>query len=163
MVIKAPDNGVGTTIWLDLDRDGIRETGEPGLNGFRVELFHSDGTLEAVTFSDNLRGDPSQPGFYFFGDRPPGDYYVQFSPAPIGWNVMLPNQGGDDSIDSDASITTLRTPVFTLGANDFQLSWDLAYFTPLGPLECDPTANGLDPTASITDRRGINDPLECPN
>ena len=163
MAIKAPDNGIGTTIWLDENRNGVREAGEPGLNEIRVELYREDGTLEAVTYSDNLRGDPSQPGFYFFGDREPGRYYVQFELPRTGWNIMLPDQGGDDTIDSDASILTARTPIIDLGANDFQLSWDLAYFVPLGPLECDADGSEIDPLDDLSDRREVNDRLPCPN
>ena len=163
MAIKAPDNGIGTTVWLDADRDGIREAGEPGINGVRVELYREDGTLEAVTYSDDLRGDTSQPGFYFFGDRDPGRYYVQFELPRPGWNIMLPDQGNDDTVDSDASILTARTPIIDLGANDFQLNWDLAYFVPLGPLECDADGAEIDPLDDLSDRRQVNDRLPCPN
>ena len=150
-------------MWLDADRDGIREAGEPGINGVRVELYREDGTLEAVTYSDDLRGDTSQPGFYFFGDRDPGRYYVQFELPRPGWNIMLPDQGNDDTVDSDASILTARTPIIDLGANDFQLNWDLAYFVPLGPLECDADGAEIDPLDDLSDRRQVNDRLPCPN
>ncbi len=163
MVIKAPDNGVGSIVWLDEDRNGIRDPGELGINGVEVTLFRQDGSVEAVTFTDNLQGDPAQPGFYFFGDRSPGTYYVQFEAPRPGWNVMLPNQGNDDTVDSDASMSTLRTPLIVLGLDDFQLSWDLAYFAPLGPLDCDASGAVFDPTNTAADRREVNDRLQCPN
>ncbi|MCB0989562.1 MAG: hypothetical protein KDB16_01180 [Acidimicrobiales bacterium] len=163
IMIKRPNNGIGSFVWLDANRSGTQDPGEPGINGVQVELYRSDGSLARTTFTADLQGDPTKPGYYFFGDVPAGDYYVRFGPPKPGWNAMLPNQGGDDSIDSDGAIATLETPVLNLGPDEFELDWDMAYFVPSGPVECPDEAEVYDPTANPSDRREVNDRLPCPS
>ncbi|MCP4961185.1 MAG: hypothetical protein GY925_18210 [Actinomycetia bacterium] len=162
IMIKQPDNGIGSRVWLDLDRDGIREVGEPGINGLRVELYRSDDSLAAVTTTTDLQGDPTKPGYYFFGDVEPGQYYLKFESAPVGWNPVIPDQGADDSIDSDGSIATYRTAVIDIAMNEFELAWDMAYFVPGGPAECE-DSDDYDPSSGSGERREVNDRLYCPS
>ncbi|OQX12316.1 MAG: hypothetical protein BWK80_43840 [Desulfobacteraceae bacterium IS3] len=57
---------VSGRVFNDLNKDGIRNTGEPGLEGVRVILSDSAGnTLESVTDKE---------GFYTFGEVIPGSY-----------------------------------------------------------------------------------------
>jgi hypothetical protein len=163
MVIQQPDNGLGDYIWLDTDRNGVQTAGEPGLNGVEVELWRWNGgtgsfELWLTTWTDFLVGDVTRPGYFFFGDQPPGTYYLQFELPRIGWNVMFPDIGGDDTIDSDGDVTTLRTGNITLVENDIQLDWDQGYFIPGGPFGCDSTEG----ERTSTDRRHENDPRPCP-
>lgn len=71
------DGSLGDTVWLDLDSDGVRGAGEPGLAGATVTLvwFGPDGaagggddiTLDSVTGLD---------GAYLFSGLPAGEYSV---------------------------------------------------------------------------------------
>ncbi|HEC08771.1 MAG TPA: hypothetical protein ENI86_04265, partial [Acidimicrobiales bacterium] len=162
MVIKPPDNGVGDFVWLDEDRDGLQDADEPGLNGVRVQLFRADGTFEDETTTSYLQGDTSKPGYFFFGDRFPGSYYLRFEDPRVGWNVTTPDAGADNA-DSDGNILSLETPVFQLGQNQFLLDWDQGYFVPGGPISCTDSTIPFDPTDTDPSRRQVNDPIPCPS
>lgn len=111
-------------VWLDADKDGLRDSGETLLDGVKVTLMQKgqDGTYQpyqlngkAVTvetgkqinvltgeISDNTRGT----GAYGFHHLPQGDFAVKFED---GQNVKLgdyiatqANAGTNDTIDSDA-------------------------------------------------------------
>lgn len=111
-------------VWLDADKDGLRESGETLMDGVKVTLMQKggDGTYapyllngKAVSvetgkqinvltgdISDNTRGT----GAYGFHHLPQGDFAVKFED---GQNVKLgdyiatqANAGTNDTIDSDA-------------------------------------------------------------
>ena len=111
-------------VWLDADKDGLRDSGETLLDGVKVTLMQKggDGTYapyllngKAVSVetgkqinvltgetSDNTRGT----GAYGFHHLPQGDFAVKFED---GQNVKLgdyiatqANAGTNDTIDSDA-------------------------------------------------------------
>ena len=111
-------------VWLDADKDGLRDSGETLLDGVKVTLMQKDeaGTYQpylldgkAVSvetgkqinvltgdISDNTRGT----GAYGFHHLPQGDFAVKFED---GQNIKLgdyiatqANAGTNDTIDSDA-------------------------------------------------------------
>ena len=111
-------------VWLDADKDGLRDSGETLLDGVKVTLMQKDeaGTyqpylldgkavsvetgkqIDVLTgeISDNTRGT----GAYGFYHLPQGDFAVKFED---GQNVKLgdyiatqANAGTNDTIDSDA-------------------------------------------------------------
>ena len=97
---------VGDYVWLDADRDGLQDVGEPGVPGIQVALYQSGQTCgtspqTAVTITDAS-------GKYLFNNLPPGNYFVCFNIAtiPTGFEATTANVGGDDTIDSDANATT---------------------------------------------------------
>ncbi|MGH8093095.1 MAG: SdrD B-like domain-containing protein [Chthoniobacterales bacterium] len=75
---------IGDTVFCDLNRDGVQEPGEPGLEGVTVTL-RGDNITETATTDGN--------GNYLFTGLPPGTYTVAVDPttAPPGCNVILPN------------------------------------------------------------------------
>lgn len=85
--IKAPTGlALGDYVWADLDKDGIQDAGEPGINGVKVKLLNADGSDYKKHFAD---GDVSvttvtgpdaagSPGYYLFPELPAGNYKVQF-------------------------------------------------------------------------------------
>ncbi|MDP6542587.1 MAG: SdrD B-like domain-containing protein [Phycisphaerae bacterium] len=89
----------------DLDGDGVKDAGEPGLNGWTIELVDSSSGLvinTAVTATDAVDGE------YVFTDVIPGDYevreiaqagWVQTFPATSTYSLTL--SGGDDLADRD--------------------------------------------------------------
>jgi hypothetical protein len=104
-----------------LQDDDPRET---GINGIIVELRTSSGAVVSTTVTGN-------DGEYFFSNLEPGDYYLVFiNPHREGiWSA--PNQGNDDTIDSDAAIAIFdprgeaqRTELFTLAPGEIDHTWD---------------------------------------
>jgi hypothetical protein len=98
-------------VWLDRDRDGVQEPGEPRSGGTTVRLWNAgvdgqvggeDDQLLATTSSDNQG--------YGFKDVPSGPYYLEFVRAD-GYALAAPDQG-DDNIDSDADPETGFSHIF---------------------------------------------------
>lgn len=68
---------IGDTVWDDLDGDGARDDGEPGIPG--VELVLTDlGSGAASTATTNADGR------YLFAALDPGTYRVELAPTPGG-------------------------------------------------------------------------------
>ncbi len=59
---------IGNHVWADMDRDGIQDSGEPGVPGVHVQLKTPGGTVLATSITDGN-------GNYFFNDSnvPDGD------------------------------------------------------------------------------------------
>jgi len=79
----------------DLNRNGIRDAGEPAQPGVTVEILEKDGTVIGTTTTD------SDGGYLFTDIDPKQGYLVRFT-APDGTGFTTPNAGGNDNIDSDA-------------------------------------------------------------
>ena len=112
-------------VWLDADKDGLRESGETLMSGVKVTLLQKggDGTYQpylldgkAVSVetgkqinvltgetSDNTRGT----GAYGFHHLPQGDFAVQFESGETvklgDYTATQENVGTNDTIDSDAT------------------------------------------------------------
>jgi Tol biopolymer transport system component len=111
---------MGGQVWLDTDKDGIKDPQDMGINAVKVELYNSNKTLVSSTVTD--RG-----GYYSFNNLSPGDYFVKFW-TPADFALTIQNAGTDDIRDSDADITTGQTPVIPLETGDNDLSWDAGLF-----------------------------------
>ncbi|HMO56346.1 MAG TPA: SdrD B-like domain-containing protein [Roseiflexaceae bacterium] len=110
--LLCPWSAIGNRVWLDADGDGIQDAGEAGMNGVRVVLYAGNDSnyttpLATVTTAD-ADGD-GQGGDYRFYVEPFRSYRVRLEPAQFGtggalagYFVAPPDQGGDDSRDSDA-------------------------------------------------------------
>jgi hypothetical protein len=106
---------IGDLVWDDLDGDGIRDPGEPGIAGVMVRLFNSGGTQLASTVT-------GANGEYVFAGLRPGTYYVKVD-IPTGLVASLRDQGPDDAVDSDIdSAGVMATTTLVPGEND--LRWD---------------------------------------
>jgi 6-phosphogluconolactonase (cycloisomerase 2 family) len=70
----------------DLDGDGARDAGEPGLNGWTIELV--DSATQQVVYSTVTAAD-SEDGQYEFADVIPGDYEIR-EVAQAGWLQTFP-------------------------------------------------------------------------
>jgi hypothetical protein len=94
----APSNRIGDLVWLDGNRNGVQDAGEPGVLGV-TEVLQSGGTEIARTATNAS-------GRYLFGNVPDGAYRVCVDlatlPAEVAhYPVTLANVGTDD-LDSDA-------------------------------------------------------------
>jgi protocatechuate 3,4-dioxygenase beta subunit len=115
IVVKPFDPGtvaVGNYVWVDQNMDGIQnEDPEDGLNDIGVYLFDvgPDGlknTVDDIAVDTTITGNDfnGDPGYYLFSNLPPSEYYVVFEldSLPSNTTPTLQDQGGDDTLDSDA-------------------------------------------------------------
>lgn len=98
---------IGDYVWMDVDRDGIQDAGEPVVPGVTVRLL--DGTtVVATTITD-----PS--GRYAFTGLPGGTAYTVEFVKPAGTSFTVANTPSDDAADSDPDPATglvkVTTPV----------------------------------------------------
>lgn len=140
---------LGDYVWLDLDRDGIQDANEVGVQGVHVLLLDKDGNAipgkELVTDKD---------GKYLFTGLLPGTYSVQFvkSTLPVGYTISDANKGNDDAKDSDGNVDNGKTASVTLKAGDQNLTLDLG----INPI---PAKLG-DKVFEDKDKDGVQDPNE---
>ena len=106
---------LGDFVWLDDNRNGIQDPGEPGVEDVLVTLNDCNGNLV-----DSQSTGPD--GEYLFTLLEPGCYQVTFT-APDGTSFTIQNAGPDD-IDSDADPATGVTPQVTLASGEQNLTID---------------------------------------
>ena len=118
---------LGNYVWEDADLDGIQDAGE-GIEGVPVELRDAAGnTLDNTTTDEN--------GLYEFAGLKPGDYKVVFPTEAnvAGQDIILTkaNQGGDDTVDSDAVpmavVNEAMSQIVTLESGDNDDTIDAGY------------------------------------
>lgn len=114
---------IGNLVWNDADADGQQDAGESGLDGVTVTLFNaSNDTIAGATVT-------AEGGAYGFNVMP-GTYYAVFD-APAGYDPTITNQGADAS-DSDASVSTGRTPDITMAGGQSNTTIDAGFYQPGG-------------------------------
>jgi len=120
----SPSDGViGNLVWLDNNGDGIQGAGEGTIAGVTVSLFDS---------GDNALGSglSGADGSYSFEGLASGNYYLTFTNPPTGYVLSPLNQGGDDTVDSDADpANSHKTATFLLGISETNNSWDAGFKT----------------------------------
>jgi protocatechuate 3,4-dioxygenase beta subunit len=111
---------LGDRLWHDLNANGIQDTGEPGLQGFTINLYNTSDELLDSTVTD-------QSGNYNFTNLLPGDYTVEIAPT-IDFTVIPDpafylspqNQGDDDTLDSDFDPISRSVSVTLSDGEDLQ-------------------------------------------
>ncbi|ADI74493.1 conserved repeat domain protein [Methanohalobium evestigatum Z-7303] len=137
--IELPNDkaAIGDRVWLDLDKDGIQDEGEPSIENVIVELYYCNGTFVNSTTTDSN-------GFYLFTDLNPNSYYLNFL-LPEGYNFTSPNQGGDSSADSDANISLGNTSCVRLKSGEYNNTLDAGLIFELSPeIDIEKYTNGQD-------------------
>lgn len=116
---------VGNLVWNDINVDGIRDAGEPGIPDVLVTLKNSANVTITTTLTDEL-------GYYMFTNVGAGSYYITYS-LPSGYLFTLDDQG-DGSNDSDVPVATGKTELFALKAGDYRTDVDAGMYqsSPLG-------------------------------
>jgi protocatechuate 3,4-dioxygenase beta subunit len=123
----SPKAALGDFVWLDLDRDGQQDAGEPGIEGVSVTLYNSAGTAIGTATTNGV-------GYYFFGGLEPGDYSVGFPTNLTNGAVLTASLQGATATDSDAVVATGRTASVTLVAGETNASIDAGYASPLASI-----------------------------
>lgn len=92
--------GLGDTIWIDTNGNGVQEPGEPGVPGVTATLYIYSPTVNGfVQLSQTVTGNG---GYYEFTNLMSGTYQVMFS-TPAGYTWTIPNVG---SPISDSNVIT---------------------------------------------------------
>ncbi|MGB9738108.1 SdrD B-like domain-containing protein, partial [Chloroflexus sp.] len=130
------DARLGDRIWLDVNGNGIQDTGETtNIAGITITIYDA-------TTNQPLDSDPVTPGIqsitrtsttavtsYLFDRLIAGSYYLVFSDIPAQYAISPLDQGADNAVDSDVDPATLRTTTITLGtSNNNDLTWDLGLY-----------------------------------
>ncbi len=114
---------IGDFVWEDKNGNGIQDAGEPGIAGVTVTLTGTkgDGTpITPITVTTGTNGS------YQFTNLAPGTYTVTFT-KPANTVTTTPDQGGDDTKDSDASITTGAAAPVTVQSGETNNTIDAGY------------------------------------
>ncbi|HDE0519412.1 TPA: carboxypeptidase regulatory-like domain-containing protein, partial [Staphylococcus aureus] len=109
---------IGNYVWEDTNKNGVQELGEKGVGNVTVTVFDNNTNTkvgEAVTKED---------GSYLIPNLPNGDYRVEFSNLPQGYEVTPSKQGNNEELDSNG-----LSSVITVNGKD-NLSADLGIYKP---------------------------------
>ena len=118
---------IGDRVWEDTNADGMQSAGEPGIAGVVVNLLDAAGQpvlgngglpITAVTAAD---------GSYGFSNLVPGTYAVHFV-KPAGFVPTRARVGGNDSLDSDANVTSGVTNPVTMLSGDTVNGLDAGFY-----------------------------------
>ncbi len=97
---------IGNFVWNDLNKNGIQDYGEPGVPNVIVKLYDcNDNWIKELTTDSN--------GKYKFDSLNPGSYQILVQ-LPSGYAFTQPNQGSDDSKDSDIDPITWKSHCINL-------------------------------------------------
>jgi len=127
---------IGDYVWTDANNNGVQDAGEMGIPNVTVKLF--DCTTDEPVATTTTDAD----GKYLFEGLMPGSYRVEFV-APTGYAFTLPNQGGDDALDSDANASGV-TECITLAAGESNTTVDAGLYQPAPAIDIEKYTNGED-------------------
>lgn len=118
---------LGDLVWNDLDKDGLQDADEPGVDGVTVNLIDcASGTMVDSTTT-------SGGGLYGFIIAAGVEHQVVFE-LPEGFLFTAQNQGTDNAIDSDADPATGETLCVSVPSNTYDDTWDAGL---VSQAECD--------------------------
>ncbi|WP_235213208.1 SdrD B-like domain-containing protein [Amycolatopsis sp. MJM2582] len=98
---------IGEFVWDDVDRNGLQDAGEPGVQGVKVTLKDASGKALGTIATD-------AGGKYRFTKLKDGIYQVCFDIAGLPFTYTA-KDAGDDTKDSDADPATGCTATTTVG------------------------------------------------
>ncbi|MFO0929436.1 MAG: SdrD B-like domain-containing protein [Gemmataceae bacterium] len=122
LAVPPPTAGVGDRVWDDFDRDGVQDSGEPGLSGVTVVLLDNYNMWLATATSN-------WDGGYQFGSLPAGSYRLLVFAYPSGYQLSPQDQGSDDTLDSDIDPSTGGSAAFTLSAGQVRTDVDVGLYS----------------------------------
>jgi hypothetical protein len=120
---------IGDFVWLDLNGNGLQNTGEPGLNGIVVKLFSPTFGGLLIAETETTFDAANQAGSYHFDNIQPGLYYVEFE-RPEGL-LFTQNVTSNSFLNSDVIDGELgRTMQFFVMEGTNNSSLDAGLFEP---------------------------------
>jgi hypothetical protein len=135
-----PTYDLGDRVWYDTNQDGVQDGGEPGVEGITILLYDDSTCSTTYTYSRTTGLD----GGYLFTDVTTGTHCLEFLDIPDGWQISLQDQGGDDTVDTDADQSTARIESIDLQADDLDQDLGLYVDGSIGDrLWCDYDGNSL--------------------
>ena len=88
-VVIAPSLTIGNLVWRDDNNNGLRDVGEPGLDGVTVQLFRTTdnyiGNGDDVQVGSNIV--TAGGGLYSFSSLAAGKYFVRLPSVPAGYTM----------------------------------------------------------------------------
>lgn len=116
---------IGDFVWNDLDRDGIQDPGEPGLEGVLVLLYDAAGNFLGSDTTDAN-------GAYRFSGLCAGLYLVDVdeSTLPPGFEPTAPGQGGNPATDSNGPLDGSPAEVTLATDKSLDATIDFGYQVP---------------------------------
>lgn len=116
---------ISDLVWDDYDGGGVKDAGEPGLDGVTVNLRDPNNSNAIITTDVTALG-----GLYSFGNLDPGDYVVEFV-LPNNYVASPQNATTGTAVtDSDADPTTGLTATINLTSGDNDDSIDAGFYQP---------------------------------
>lgn len=135
---------LGNYVWFDRDSNGLQdESPFDGANGVTVRLYIDDGDgVPEVGAGDLLAGSTvtaddtwGRPGYYLFDFLVPGlPYFVEFVRPAVATAFTGRDSGGDDTVDSDASLVDGTTATVVLAPDEVNRTVDAGLVTATGTL-----------------------------
>ena len=119
-VMLLPKSSIGDFVWFDADSNGIQDSGEHGIGGVDVQLLNCNGDI-----LDSMKTDSA--GFFLFVNLNQDDYKLHFI-EPFRYRFSPPDQGGNDTMDSDVDPETGLTQCVTLGFAEQADIWDAGMY-----------------------------------
>ena len=123
-------SAIGDYVWEDDNANGEQDSDESGVNGVKVFLYQSNGTILDSMLTISNPNIPSKQGYYLFDRLQPGDYFVRFV-IPEGYFETEANKiGVNDDKDSDVDNSMMggSTGIITLSASERDLTVDLGIY-----------------------------------
>ncbi len=127
-------SSLGDQVWIDLNRNGMLDDSEIGMNDVVVTLLTVDSTIVDLDITSTRDG---KSGIYHFSDIVPGSYIIRFE-MDDELEFTTPDTVGDD-VDSDVVFTSAVAPsvvgetaVLVIAANEDRTDIDAGVLLPFG-------------------------------
>ena len=123
---------LGDRVWIDQNKNGIQDSGEPGLGSVRVDLYKCDGTSMGSSFTDSN-------GHYEFNNINAGSYYLKFNLLDTlsHYRFTSEHSTNDTTLDSDVNPSTGLTECITLLPGQSDLTRDAGVYDALTNVSTD--------------------------
>ena len=117
-----PPAEIGNEVFEDINRNGVRDGGEPGVAGATITITGPDGYSNSATTGAD--------GLYLFDNLVPGAYTLSCA-APSGYSYTTPfDQGSTVDKDSNANPANGGMGTHTLASGDSNLTIDCGLYRP---------------------------------
>lgn len=158
---------IGNFVWEDMNKDGLQNDGETGINSVLVNLYQYNSVTGDFEYTGRYTrtGDShtGKTGYYEFPNVAPGTYKVEFV-LPTGYKVAPYNVGEDreldsninysnrtDTIDNGTTTSAIKTEdIVITDKNDFSIDAGLYRLASLGDrVWNDKNANGIQDAGEV--------------